>query len=79
MNKAVSYYQEIGAGLGSDFAIEVQSAIQLIKMFPSAWPVLNGKTRRSLTRQFPFGVLYYEISNGIYVLAIMNLQKHPDY
>ena len=60
-------------------AIEVHEAIQRSISFPKAWPTIEGDIRRSLVKRFPYGVLYSEENNGIFILAIMNLHRHPDY
>lgn len=78
-NKAIDYYTEIEEVLSYDFAIEVYAAIQRSLSYPKAWPIIDGNIRRSLVKRFPYGVLYSEESNGIYILAIMNLHRHPDY
>jgi hypothetical protein len=78
-NKAIDYYEEIESGLGFDFAIEVYSAIQRSVAFPKAWPVIDGDIRRSLVRRFPFGILYSVENRGIYVTAVMNLHRNPEY
>ena len=78
-NEAVVYYEECEPGLGEDFVFEVYSAIQNILSYPEAWPVLVDDVRRCLTARFPFGVLYSIDKDGIFVLAIMHLHRHPDY
>ena len=78
-NAAIDYYESIHPGLGYDFAFEVQSAIQRAIDFPKAWPVLDGDVRRSLVKRFPYGVLYSEENNGIFILAVMNLHREPGY
>ncbi len=77
--KAIDYYEDIEPGLGYDFALEVYSAIQLAVEFPKAWTVLDGEVRRCLVRRFPYGVLYAEKENGIFILAVMNLHRKPTY
>ena len=77
--KAIEYYENIEAGLGFDFAVEVHFTIQRAVSFPKAWPVIDGEIRRSLVRRFPFGVLYSEEKEGIFIAAVMNLHRHPEY
>ena len=79
LNQAIDHYEEIEPGLGYDFAIEIYSTIQRSVIFPKAWPVVEGEIRRSLTRRFPYGILYTEEQAGIYIVAVMNLHRHPDY
>lgn len=78
-NKAIEYYEEIESGLGQDLAVEVYAAIQLALAYPKAWPVLDGEVRRTLVRRFPYGVLYSEEAQRIFILAVMNLHRDPEY
>ena len=79
LNAAVDYYEECKTNLGSEFAYEVQKTIQRILEFPTAWKKLDGDIRRCLTNRFPFGVIYYERDNEIIIVAIMQLQRKPNY
>ena len=78
-NEAIDYYEDIELGLGYDFALEVLSAIKRSVDFAKAWAVLDGDVRRSLVRRFPYGILYSEEKNGIFILAVMNLHREPGY
>lgn len=78
-NKAIDYYEDIEPGLGYDFALEVYSTVRRSVDFPKAWAVLEGAIRRSLVRRFPYGVLYSEEHEEIFVVAVMNLHREPDY
>ncbi|MBN2332158.1 MAG: type II toxin-antitoxin system RelE/ParE family toxin [Deltaproteobacteria bacterium] len=79
LNNAIDYYEDIEPGLSYDFAFEVYSAIKRSVEFPKAWAILEGDVRRSLVRRFPYGVLYSEEKDGLYVVAIMNLHRKPGY
>jgi len=78
-NKAVDYYEDIEPGLGYDFALEVYSTIKRSVEFPKAWTVLEGDVRRCLVRRFPYGVLYSEKQDGLFIVAVMNLHREPGY
>ena len=78
-NKAIDYYEDIDTALGYDFATEVYSAIQRAVTLPTAWVAIDGDIRRSLVKRFPYGVLYSLEDDGIYIVAVMNLHRHPDY
>ena len=75
--EAIDYYEQ--CGLGCDFSAEVYSAIQTILEYPNAWPILENDVRRFLTNRFPFGILYSIEQNEIFILAVMNLHRDPDY
>jgi len=76
---AIDYYESREPGLGSDFAIEVHSAIGNILSFPRAWPVLEDDMRRCLIHRFPYGVIYSQDEDVIFILALMHLHRDPDY
>ena len=76
---AINYYNERSKGLGLEFAKEAYSAIKRIKAFPNAWSKLSKNTRRCLLNRFPYGIVYSIKDNEIIILAIMQLNKKPDY
>lgn len=77
--EAVDYYEGIELGLGYDFALEVFSAIQKSADFPDAWTPLKDKIRRSILKRFPYGIIYSKERKGLFILAIMNLHRRPNY
>ena len=79
LNEAIEYYENIDPGLGRDFALEIYSAIERAVDFPKTWTVMESEVRRSLVRRFPYGVLYFEENDGIFVVAVMNLHRKPDF
>lgn len=76
---ASRYYDACERGLGADFMIEVYSAIQHILDYPSAWTSVGSDVRRFLLNRFPFAVLYSIELDGVFVLAVMSLNRDPDY
>jgi hypothetical protein len=57
----------------------VYETIQRVVDFPKAWTILDDDVRRSLVKRFPYGVLYSEEPDGVFILAVMNLHRAPDY
>jgi len=78
-NEAINYYEEVEPGLGYNFALEVYATISRSVDFPKAWAVLEGDARRSLVSRFPYGILYSEEKDGIFIVAVMNLHRKPGY
>jgi plasmid stabilization system protein ParE len=77
--QAIEYYEECEAGLGYDFAVEVYSAIERTMAYPKAWPIIEEDIRRSLVRRFPYGILYAEEDEELFIVAVMHLHRDPDY
>jgi plasmid stabilization system protein ParE len=79
LNEAIDYYENLEPGLGYDFALETHSAVKRAIAFPRAWPEIDGDIRRSLVRRFPYGILYSEEQDRIFIIAVMNLHREPNY
>ena len=79
--EAIDYYDSCSTGLGLEFANDVYSTVQRIIQFPHAWSNFSDNTRRSLTKRFPFGIIYQiiEEKGEIIIIAIMQLNRHPNY
>jgi plasmid stabilization system protein ParE len=77
-SEAVSYYDSKEPSLGDEFADEVWETISRIASHPSAWQQLSSRTRRCLTRRFPYAVIYRAQPNSLLIIAVMHLKRHPD-
>lgn len=77
--EAINYFEKCRSGLGLEFAKEVFATIQRIIHFPMAWSKFSENTRRCLTNRFPFGVIYQIFEDEVIIIAIMQLNKKPDY
>ena len=76
---SIDYYEECRKHLGLEFASEVYNTIQRIINYPKAWQILESDIRRCLTNRFPFGIIYYIKDNTIIILAVMQLNRKPNY
>ena len=79
LNNSIDYYEECKINLGLEFANEVYRTIKRVLDFPNAWQVLDDDIRRCLTNRFPFGIIYYQKNNEIIILAVMQLNRKPNY
>lgn len=78
-DEAFDYYEDCQLGLGQQLAQEVEAAIQLVQDYPLAWAMVDGSVRRMLIRRFPFGLLYSVNQDEIFILAVMRLNREPNY
>ncbi|HSW54742.1 MAG TPA: type II toxin-antitoxin system RelE/ParE family toxin [Ignavibacteriaceae bacterium] len=76
---AIDFYEDKESGLGRDFALEINSTVERILTYPDAWPVVEEDIRRSLVKRFPFGVLYSKLEEEIVIIAVMHLNREPEY
>jgi plasmid stabilization system protein ParE len=79
LEEAIFYYEHRQIGLGKQLNQEIKSTVQLIKAHPKAWSIIGNNIRRTLVRRFPYGVLYSVEKDEIHILAIMHLNREPNY
>lgn len=79
LNEAASYYNGQSPGLGNTFLGEVEHAINQIREYPEAAPLVNRLVRRKLVRRFPYSVMYSVRPDAIRILAIANQKRRPFY
>jgi hypothetical protein len=79
LEEAALYYEDCQLGLGKQLTLEIEAAVNLITAFPQAWIIIETPVRRVLVRRFPFGLLYTIRHNDIYILAVMHLNREPNY
>ncbi len=79
LENSIAYYEACQIGMGYNFALEIHSAINRIIYNPKAWTILENGIRRCMANRFPYGVIYSEHDNEIFILAVMNLRREPNY
>lgn len=77
--EAVSYYEESSEGLGLEFSHEVFATVSRILKFPEAWSPYSKRTRRSLLKRFPYGIVYRVVGDEVVIFAVMQLNRKPGY
>jgi plasmid stabilization system protein ParE len=77
--ESIEFYEGREPGLGLEFALEVETAIDRIVEFPEIATPFRGATRRCLVNRFPFGVVYLVQSESIFVVAVAHLHREPDF
>ena len=73
--EAVEFYEDHAPGLGRDFFEEVQRVLRLVEENPG----IGSPYRRAYCRRFPFGLVYRETAEVVWVLAVMHLRRRPGY
>ena len=78
LSDAVKWYEENLKGLGSNFLLSVEAAIQSLSRNPETYPKVYKNIRRALIRKFPFGVHYIIEENQIIILAVFHFSRNPN-
>jgi plasmid stabilization system protein ParE len=76
INAAFLWYQQQRQGLGDEFLLRIEAALESIRFNPKLNPPIFNEIRRKLTRRFPYGLFYIEAENHILVLAVIHIKRH---
>jgi toxin ParE1/3/4 len=76
---AATYYVGKSPGLGSDFLDEMEEAIEAIQEAPFRQPERDDRTRRFLTKRFPYQIIYTIYAETIWIIAFSNQRQRPAY
>jgi hypothetical protein len=76
---AIEYYESCQNRLGYEFALEVYETVNRVIANPNAWQLINENMRRTLVNRFPYGIIYAIRNNEILILAVMHLNRKPNY
>ena len=74
---AYYWYEEKRSGLGEEFLLVVDAAIEQIRRSPEMHPIVHRNVRRVLTRRFPYGVFYVVEPEHIVILAVFHGHRDP--
>ncbi|AWM40509.1 Toxin ParE1 [Gemmata obscuriglobus] len=77
--RAVAFYNDARAGLGDEFADEVEAAIARIERHPKAAPPdRNGYRKCVVGKRFPYAIFYYEYDAHVWVASVYHSSREPD-
>jgi len=57
----------------------VAGTLQRITVNPTMFRMVEKDVRKCRVPRFPYGVLYQIKHDHIWIVAVMNLRRHPDY
>ena len=77
--QAASFYENNREGLGRDFLSAAQIGTNFINIYPEAGRIIKKPYRRLLIKRFPYGIIYRQTKNCIYIVAVMHLKRRPGY
>jgi hypothetical protein len=77
--EALQDYTGISPELGNRFYDEIHRLIADACRTPSTFRFIRKPVRRHFTRAFPYGILYVDRPDDIWILAVMPLHRKPGY
>jgi hypothetical protein len=76
---AAEYYKLIDPMLGKRFVQEIETLISEARRSPLLYRKIEGDLRRHLAKSFPFALIYQDLSEVLWIVAVMPLKRHPEY
>jgi toxin ParE1/3/4 len=71
------YYEGQQAGLGEQFADEVERVLDRISKMPRIHATVLGDVRKAVVAVFPYCVYYREEAKCVRVLAVFHISRDP--
>jgi plasmid stabilization system protein ParE len=75
--EAAAWYEEQRTGLGVEFVLELDAAIERAAESPESYAFQHREARRVLLRRFPYAVYYVFEHRAVEVFAILHQQRKP--
>lgn len=78
-DNAADFYEQRESGLGLEFILQVEQAIQQIQRDPESWPRLSSSFRRARVARFPYDVIFRVMPDEFVVYAIAHHHRRADF
>ena len=75
---AASWYESNQGGLGIEFLLELDAAMERIVDFPRSYEIQYLSARRALMRRFPYAIYYVLMGSTLEVFAVLHQHENPD-
>lgn len=74
---ASAWYEEQRKGLGSQFIVAVDAALQSVRRTPMLFPIAFDEIHRCTLKRFPFGVFYSVEDESIVIVGVYHSRREP--
>ena len=76
---ALAWYRERSLIAAINFESAFGQAIERVREAPQRWPIYFQDFRKYTLRQFPFSIVYQDLSSEIVVFAVAHGRRQPGY
>ena len=77
LDEARRWYDRQREGLGADFLLCFEAALEKIRRDPEIYPTVFKRLRRGLIRRFPYGVFYLIEEEEIVIVGVFHGRRDP--
>jgi len=74
---AFKWYEEQRPGLGQEFVLELEAAMQRIEKNPELARIFHRQARKVRLRRFPFLVVYVLTPEKISIVSVFHCSRNP--
>jgi toxin ParE1/3/4 len=78
-NDALAYLENQRFGLGGEFRRDFETALQRVRLNPQNYAEEDEGVRFCPLRKFPYTLVYMELDDRIWVVAISHQRRRPRY
>jgi plasmid stabilization system protein ParE len=75
--EAKAWYDGQRLGLGDDFVLRVEEALEVIRGMPTLYGKVFEDVRLALIRRFPYAILYRIDDDQITIVAVYHTRRDP--
>tara|TARA_R110001592_G_scaffold217431_1_gene471154 strand:- start:135 stop:428 length:294 start_codon:yes stop_codon:yes gene_type:complete len=76
--QAALWYESQSFGLGSEFILELDAAIERVAENPEAYVNVYKSARRVLLRRFPYAVYFTYTESSVKVIGVLHQSREPE-
>lgn len=76
--EAARWYEEQHPGLGIEFLLELDAALDRVLDHSDIYPPMYGEARRVLVRRFPYAAYFVVEPDTVQVIAVLHQRRNPD-
>jgi plasmid stabilization system protein ParE len=77
IDEQFDYHEEIREGLGYDFLLCIEEALDKLQRNPLIYRKIQNKLRRIPIKRFPYRIFYFVQNNNIIITAVFHARKDP--
>jgi len=79
VEEAIDFLNSRWPGLGNDFRVEVERALDLIGRQPKAFSLGRDGYRKYVITRFGYVLIFFEFDAYVWVTAVYHGSRNPDY
>ena len=77
LEESIAWYEVQSAGLGIEFAVEIETFLLRVAETPEQFPRIRGEIRRAVLQRFPYTLHFVIESERIVILAVFHVKRNP--